>query len=235
MPSVTQYQNDDDGFSGSVTDDKLIKGQILRWNETNGWIDRDGLRPPEPLLVLATTEALQRFQNKKPLPPIMTKPLPDVDELNAKIPVVEWETGLDGRPTPPWKRQVVIYLIDPVSAGLYTYLNSTIGARIAWDQLRERVTTMRLLRGVKVVPLVRLNHRPMKTSFGMKHRPDFTIVDWRKLGGSEPAIEAPKQPQLTGPVSEQTKPSSPAEETLSTMKTVDVPTTAEEIADSIPW
>src|SRR5262249_55301223 len=157
----TQYQNDDDGFSGSVTDGKLIKGQILRWNETNGWTDRDGLRPPEILLVLACTEALQRWKNKQPLETITAKPLPEIDALNASIPMQEWEPGLDGKPKPPWVRQFVVYLIDAATAGFYTYLNSTIGARIAWDHLRERVITMRALRGTRVVPLVKLGFRPM--------------------------------------------------------------------------
>jgi hypothetical protein len=67
MSNVTQYhdENDDDGFQGSVTSDRLIKGTILRWNETNGWIDRDGLRPPELLLVLACKEALQCWKQKR--------------------------------------------------------------------------------------------------------------------------------------------------------------------------
>ena len=42
---------------------------------------------------------------------------------------------------------------------------------------------MRALRGARVVPVVRLTHRPMKTFVGMKHRPEFEVVDWRQLGG----------------------------------------------------
>jgi hypothetical protein len=229
MNDLTRNQDNDDGFSGSVTGgDKLIKGQILRWNETNGWTDRDGLRPPEVLLGLACTDALQRWKDKKS-ENITTKPLPDYTALNAAIPQQEWELGIDGKPRPPWQHVYVVYLIDPTSAGFYTYLNSTIGARIAWDNLRERVITMRALRGAKVVPLVRLGHRPMKTNFGMKHRPDFEIMDWRRLG-AEQAIGAPEQQRIAGP-----KPTSAAEATLSTMKTVEVPSTAEEIADKIPW
>jgi hypothetical protein len=235
MTSVTQYQNDDDGFSGSVTDGKLIKGQILRWNETNGWTDRDGLRSPEILLVLGCTEALQRWKDKKPLETITAKPLPEINDLNAAVSPSEWEPGLDGRPKPPWVHQVVVYLIDPTSAGFFTYLNSTIGARIAWDHLRERVITMRALRGAKVVPMVKLGHRPMKTNFGMKHRPDFEIISWRSLGADQ-AIGAPEQRKISGPTPTEPKPTSTAaEETLSTMKEVKVPSTAEEIADQIPW
>jgi hypothetical protein len=56
------------------------------------WIDRDGLVPPQPLLGIACFEALQRWKDKK-AETIRQKPLPDVDELNAAIPVSEWELG----------------------------------------------------------------------------------------------------------------------------------------------
>jgi hypothetical protein len=209
----------DDGFGGSFTAGRLIKGSILRWNETAGWIDRDGLHPPEDLLALACTEALQCWKDRRPVETITTKPLPDVDELNATVPREEWEPGLDGRPKPPWVQQVIVYLIDPATAAFYTYLNSTVGARIAYDLLRERVVTMRALRGAKVVPLVKLSHVPMKTTFGMKRRPDFKIIDWRNLGGSG-------APALTGPQ---------ASSTLAAMGKVSVPSAAEEMADKVPW
>ena len=55
-------------------------------------------------------------------------------------------------------------------------------ARIAIEQLDEKVATMRLLRGAHVVPVVKLSHRPMKTFVGMKHRPHFEILDFAKAG-----------------------------------------------------
>ena len=64
------------------------------------------------------------------------QPLPDIDELNAKIPEEEWETGLDGKPRPPWQKQYIVYLVDPTDAGIYTYINGTFGARIAFDRLK---------------------------------------------------------------------------------------------------
>ena len=247
MSKITPYHDDDDGFDGALTSGRLIKGTILRWNETNGWLDRDGLRPPEPLLVLACSEALQRWQNKRPIETITSKPLPDLQDLNAAVPQQEWEPGLDGRPKPPWVHQVLVYLIDPASAGFYTYLNSMVGARIAWDQLREKVITMRALRGVRVVPLVKLTHRPMKTAFGMKHRPEFEIVGWRNLGGEPPLGGQPPTP-IAGPAAPKTPtaaetsdsaapkvPTTAGEATIAVMEEVNMPTTAEEMDDCIPW
>jgi hypothetical protein len=245
MSDITHSHDDDDGFGGSVTSGgRLIKGAILRWNETNGWLDRDGLRPPEMLLVLACTEALQCWRGKKPVETITSKPLPDVAALNDAAPQAEWEPGLDNRPKPPWVHQVIIYLINPADAGFFTYLNATVGARIAFDVLREKVITMRALRGTRVVPLVRLTHRPMKTAFGMKHRPEFEVVGWRNLGGDGGALPAPNAPQLSGPVTAEAKPETAkpeasvtgeAAKTIATLGEVSIPTTGEQLADEIPW
>jgi hypothetical protein len=49
---------------------------------------------------------------------------------------------------------------------------------------------MRALRGANVAPIVKLDSRPMKTAFGMKLRPEFTIVNWVGFGDdSAPALE----------------------------------------------
>jgi hypothetical protein len=233
MNEVTQY--DDDGYSGSLTSGRLIKGQLLRWNESNGWFDRDGLQPPEILLAVALSEALQCWKGKKPVETITAKPLPDVNDLNETVPKSEWELGLDGKPKPPRQHQVIVYLIDPASGGFFTYLNSTIGARIAVDQLREKVITMRALRGARVVPVVKLAHRPMKTAFGMKHRPEFEVVEWRHWGGDGGAIAAPRAPQLSGPASTPTPKPTTAEQTITGMGNVRPVTAKEFVDDEIPW
>ena len=41
---------------------------------------------------------------------------------------------------------------------------------------------MRMVRGARVMPLVNLGERPMKTKFGMKTRSHFEIVDWKTPG-----------------------------------------------------
>ena len=85
MSAVTHYDDDDDGYSGSIASGRLIKGQLLRWNETNGWLDRDGLRPPEIMLAPVLSEALQCWKGKKPVETITAKPLPDVNVLNSAV------------------------------------------------------------------------------------------------------------------------------------------------------
>ena len=41
----------------------------------------------------------------------------------------------------------------------------------------------------------------MKTSFGMKHRPEFEVLEWRQWGGGGSAVSGPQTPQLSGPAS----------------------------------
>lgn len=252
MSDITQYQDEDDGFSGSIAGGRLIKGQFLRWNETNDWMDRDGLRPPETMLAVALSEALQRWKDKKPIETITEKPLPNIDDLNASVPQAEWAIGLSGKPEAPWKHQYVVYLLDPVTAGFFTYLNSTFGARIAHEQLKEKVITMRTLRGERVVPVVRLSRRPMKTFVGWKQRPEFEVVDWRRLGDGGGPLAGPQAPQLSGPapsapetkvVEEKPEPASnprptfstrsAADATLSTLEKVSEPTLSEAMDDFV--
>jgi hypothetical protein len=132
-----------------------------------------------------------------------------------------------GSQSRPGLHQVIVYLIDPGTAAFFTYLNSTIGARIAYEHLRERVVTMRALRGAKVVPLVKLS---------AKHRPEFEILSWHSLGsgGGAPAISGPTTPQISSSKTESPS-SSAADATLAAMGAVSIPSTAEELADAVPW
>jgi hypothetical protein len=129
----------------------------------------------------------------------LNEPLPDVEELNAQIPQNEWGLGLDNKPRPPWQLNYVVYLVNPDTGDTYTFLNSTTGARIAVERLDDKFRWMRRMRGLSVVPIVRLDSRPMKTKTGPKMRPEFTIVEWRDIGGEGPPPEGDKRPQLPPP------------------------------------
>ena len=200
MNDMTNVNDDyDDGFGHSGASDRLIRGTFIRWTDATKWTDRDGMAPPETMLVIAIDEAVQRWENRKVIELIRAKPLPDIDTLNASTDKNTWEMGIDNKPKPPWAHAYVVYLLDPSTATTYTYINSTTGARIAYDNLNERVTTMRLLRGSRVAPLIKLDERPMKTNFGMRKRPEFAIVGWRMIGGGTPAVGGPQTPQLPTP------------------------------------
>jgi hypothetical protein len=216
-----------DGFADAADPNAggVIRGVIIKCVE-GSWTDADGAKipPGTKLLAWATAQALQRWQNKLPVETIIKKPgvpLPDVDELNDKIPQAQWEKGLNG-PRPPWVKQQVVYLLDPVSGGEYTFISGTTGAAIATERLRDKVKNMRILRGDRVVPLVELGNKPMPTKFGTKPRPDFTIAEWRNLG-PPPAVSAPTPtPALTHEIGTKVAEPSLAEEMNDTIPDFDV-------------
>jgi hypothetical protein len=177
----------DDGWNDVDTDDRVIRGALVKCVDGH-WSTKDGTAPPKQLLALATATVMQLWQDKMPVETIVKRPgqpWMDIDELNAKVPKENWEIGLDGEPRPPWQKQFIVYLLDPNSAAKFTFANGTIGARIAVTNLKDQVKWMRAMRGDHVVPLVELTNKPMKTKHGQKLRPDFKVIEWRDLGGTQ--------------------------------------------------
>src|SRR5262245_32339212 len=124
-----KHPDDNDGFNRCSTSGRSI-ATYLKWTDSQGWLDRDGLRPPTPMLVLKLDDFLRRWQNNLP-EDIRDKPLPDVEQLNDSIPQSEWEKGIDGKPRRPWAHTCAVYMIDPATGKSYRYEASTTGARIA--------------------------------------------------------------------------------------------------------
>jgi hypothetical protein len=257
---IPQKPDDDDGYGGSLTPSQSIKN-YARWTDTAGWFDRDGQPLPAAMLAPAINEGLRKWKNNV-ADFIWDKPLPDPQQLNNTIPKSEWEKGLNSNELrPPWEKIIAVILVDPSTGAVFRYTSSTVGARIAFDALREAVVTMRMLRGTKVIPLVNLGERPFKTNFGMKKRPHFQVVGWKSPGEDDKAIATKPAPQLSGPtaaaapqtpaapaaaptsapetaVPYQAKPKPPvslASDTLATMGDVKPATTSEILDDSVPW
>jgi hypothetical protein len=205
---LTQH---DDGFSSSSRSGRVGRGSFLKWNDTQHWIDRDGLAAPSPLLVVGVNEIVRRWKDGTS-EDIVDKPLPDPEQLNAAIPVNEWEPGIDGKPRPPWEHTVVVYLVNLATGETYTYAHATVGAHIAYDALKEAVITTRALRGTRCMPLVNLGERPMKMRKGiMGKRPHFEIIGWKTPGDEANAVPTmPATPQLTGPTAASVETPAPA-------------------------
>jgi hypothetical protein len=257
--SVPPPDDGGDGFSRSQMPDRLTRGQIAKWDAEKKWHDRDGLPLPTPMFVMGVTTALQRWQNQRPQT-ISRKPLPDPAQLNAAIPMNEWELDLTGRPRPPWQMVYVVYLVDLATGSPYTFASPTVGARIAFEQLQESVIITRALRGASVLPLVDLQQRPFKTNFGPKTRPHLQIIDWRTPGGEgfSPLPEPSSPKQLAAPATPAAAPAPPpapapapaptpapvppaaaltpaAAATLDATKPVKPVSMAEFVADELPW
>ena len=199
---------EDDGFHGSLHSGRLLKGSYLKWTDAAHWVDRDGLTPPSPLLVIAINEVLQKWKDNK-VEVIRDKPLPNPEQLNSAIPESLWER-FNGKPRKPWAHVVVVYLVDLATGQFYTYASPTTGAHIAYDALKEAVVVMRALRGSRVMPIVNLSERPMKTSFGMRRRPHFEIIGWKTPGDdTKTGLIKPMTPQLSGPAAAPENPPPP--------------------------
>jgi hypothetical protein len=199
---------------------RLIVGTKLKCVDGQ-WSAADGseLKPDTRYLVHGTATAAQRWEGNIPVEIIIKepgKPFIDVDQANAAIPKDTWEKGIDGKPREPWQVTRIVYLIRIPDGKLFTYLNSTFGAKIAVGDLRDQVLVMRGLRGAEVVPLVALRSAPFKTKVGQKIRPSFSIVEWREIAGSHQA------PMLEAKAAE-------------IGKSVEPVTTKEELNDDIPW
>ena len=158
------------GLPLGLSSDRVTRGTPGRWAEITGWVDRDGLPIPSPVMIVGYITILRRWKDNKP-EDITEHPLPDPEELNATIPQSEWDIGLDGKPRKPWARTYVIYMVNLKNGALFTYANSTFGAMQCYTNLEEQVAVMRMLRGEHVYPIANLDRRPMKTAFGMKTRP----------------------------------------------------------------
>jgi hypothetical protein len=163
---------------------RLIVGVLAKCVDGR-WADGDGLPLPSEMLAIGIDRVLRCWGADNDLLDYEVEragePLPDVDELNSQIPEEEWGSDLNNQPRPPWERGWRVFLLDPATAGVYTFLNSTTGARIGVERLEDRVKMMKALRGNDVVPIVKLDSRPMKTSHGPKQRPEFAVVDWREF------------------------------------------------------
>jgi hypothetical protein len=193
-----------------------MHGTFAKWTDREGWT-AEQVPLTQPMLVIGYDTVLQKW--KDGVAEVKTgHPLPDPNELNAKIPTSEWELDLTGKPTPPWKITYAVYMVDAAITGaIFTYANSTFGAKIMYERLEEQIAVVRLLRGEEdVFPIVSLEKRPMPTRYGLKTRPHLQPIDWRAPGrGSKPTPVTPQTPQIGGPTtpttaSTPTTPTTPA-------------------------
>jgi hypothetical protein len=219
-------------FDSNAGEGRLIRGDILKCVDGR-WAAKDGttFQEGEQFLVLGTNESLQCWKDGLPSETIVKetgKSLPDVDLLNEKIPEKKWKKGLDNKPRPPWQHQWVAYLIRCVDAAAFTFINSTVGARLAVERLADQVQAMRTLRGAMVVPLVTLGSKPMPTSYGDKLRPHFQIVEWRELAGGVGVQQQPAPAQIEAPKEQKAKATKPG-------KPIKPVTSEEALNDKIPW
>jgi hypothetical protein len=105
----------------------------------------------------------------------------------------DWPLNLNGVPEHPWRWTRCLYLLDAATGEISTFSSSTVGGRVAIDELRDQISFMRRVRP-DAMPVVSLQSKDMPTSFGStKPRPHFKIKGWKTRGDVGP------QGLLTGP------------------------------------
>ena len=143
---------------------------------------------------MGTAAAWVRWAGGKPDKYVIRQagaPFPEREELGDNDEAL-WEPGPDDKPRDPWQSSRFVHLVNPETAGLYTFSTTSWGGRGAVIDLADAIVRYRHARS-GACPVVTLGSAPMQTKFGKKWRPVFQIVDW--VGGDGTAEARPK-PEL---------------------------------------
>jgi hypothetical protein len=184
------YDDDDDGGRQRGT---FVKFRDGVWSAGGVPMPQGGRYVEQEMYLV-----VNKWENGKVVKTITTKPLPNVDNLNAKEPPNKWQRDANsGNLKPPWSKAVVIELIDPRTYQSFRYAASTVGAFVAYNELRGCMKGYRKIEGKEAHPTVELCSVMMPTQHGKDTpRPFFKIVGWWAPNGSKPqevADAAPKQ------------------------------------------
>ena len=193
--------NYDDGMNDAVDgsgDDKVIKGHKLKFTNDYTWvIGADTVIDSDRVLVVVDIGKIQQRWGLDDRPVSTQRFLAsaklDTDALNAAVPKEEWRDKF-GKKVGPWEWCYCVYLIDPTTFEIFTFLPSTAGGGMAVRALRESVAMARKVRGPNLSPRVHLRDTFMSTEYGGRQRPVFEIIDYISIGG-------PGSGQLGAPVS----------------------------------
>src|SRR5262249_13011259 len=205
-------------------------GTLVKFTNEATWVTRDDDEIPADLELIAVDvgRVVQKWEAGKPVETIVLEPnqkFPDIVEMNEKIPREDWVGGPDGQLRGPWQAQHILYLLDPATMDRYSFPTGTTGGGIAIRELRDKLVWIRRLRGQNVYPVVTLSDAFMKTKWGGRQRPHFTIVRWVRLGGEGGEVGALPPPPTTP---------TPASLAQSASPLVTEPSLAEEMDDEIP-
>jgi hypothetical protein len=181
----------------------LIRGRMVQYNlNTKEYLlDKQVVMNGRVLVAVGVETAWVRWKGKERPEYRITAPgqrHPGRDEL-SHFDESEWEIGIDGRPADPWRDSRYLYLIDPQSGEVFTFITATVGGRHAISNLKRQIAVVRSAHP-GAVPVVRLDTEPWKTQYGMRSKPRFIVVDWRQGGMTqEPAKQiaavAPERPK----------------------------------------
>jgi hypothetical protein len=185
LPSLPAFADDGWGRAADENSSRVIKGDILKFKDGK-WFSGKSPIPLSPDLVLAagaTTSAWVTWPDGQPtyVAADARGILPDRKTL-GDTDTEQWAVSkFTAKREDPWQRLKVIYLLNPITAGVMTHASGTVGTRLAINELADKIAMIRQSRP-GAMPMVKLSSVPMPTQFGLRDRPHFEVVEWR--GGS---------------------------------------------------
>jgi hypothetical protein len=160
--ALTVVGDDFDGFTsqtdGGDTKKKggLFKGSKLVFGNRCEWEDRDTdetIDESRRFLLSGTKRVVTRWdKDKKPLETIVLEHgevIPNLDDgpegWNNQLPKDEWVDGPGGL-RGPWPFQYLLYLLCPQTMTTYTWATSSLGGKIAVEEVVDAIKSMRRFR-----------------------------------------------------------------------------------------
>jgi hypothetical protein len=179
-PAAAAMTPFDDGWNAVPRRDGMIRGSLIKFTNgefaCNGQVINDAQFVPTDVVTY-----WMRWADGQPAETLVTRAgerHPEREELGHDD-EAEWEAGLDGRPSDPWRDSRNVYLVDPRTAQEFTFTTSSWGGRDAVEELARSIAFVRNAGHPGALPLIRLDVGRMKTRFGPKPKPLFKVVDWR--------------------------------------------------------
>jgi hypothetical protein len=259
IPPTTQLtsvnEHIPDGFDEEEPQkQRTVIGSFVKFVEGEWSIGGVPLDPNYRPIVIDIDHGLQHWKDGELVDERFEKPLEDIDELNKQIPQEQWEIFPSGQRKPPWTHAYKFYLLDDVHGGRATYIANTVGAMIAYADLKDRMKWIRRLRGANTWDRVQLTWAPMPTKHSPhpKKRPDLKHVEYVTItgggftplpptstppslplgGGAAPPTSAP--PTSTPPQTARVSVAQSAQ-AMSRLQRVEEPSLSEDLNDTIPW
>src|SRR5262245_6627611 len=142
------------------------------------------IEPSREMIVLGLKKMVQKFIGQKLVDLIVVadgEKMPDVTAMNEAAPREEWGNDLNGNPVGPFVRVLMLKLLEAKTMDRFAFITSSTGGSIAIGDLSDKVKIMRRFHGPNVVPVVSCGTTNFKTKFGLKKRPNFSVIRWMTL------------------------------------------------------
>jgi len=197
-PPVQNYEEEDDGlatFSLEQLGQKVsaFGGARLLKFVSGSFVTREGeiIDSNREFILLGLVKVVQKFVGKKLVETIVVptrEKFPDVDKMNEAAPREEWGTDLNGKSVGPYVRVLVLKLLDAATMDRYAFVTSSMGGKVAFGDISDKVKLVRRLKGAHVTVAVTCEAIKMKSSYNPHGvpRPHFRIVRYVALGDGAP-------------------------------------------------